>query len=322
MENAQITQNAQLTQNSFFIAQVEQADTITKAVNNIKGLVRIENTTYIARILLAKKIQTIARTAVDTTEGFNRTGFYLPSDNAYRRLSADDKKKAKLKDYYERTFETSLGVKWATIANYLTAYNYLEGQSPDNIGLSVRDWVRLCKGKTQHQLKLPNSVRTPTSQLVIPERARPTAAQRQERSQQLEATRQQEVTRIREETRREIRLQENAPAVGTVQDAVAISNEVTVDTLVATADATFVTPNTPEPPSNATAPSISIREITDEDEDYVDFINEFDDDSTILAQQGTPDEAFELDKERVMRFFKTIPVPLTELKRLWEQSAN
>ena len=135
-----------------------KASTVQEALQGITFFNTLENTSYISKLLCANRFIELCH----TLEINGVTGFYLVSDKRYKAMSKSDKKAHKLETVFAANFPD---YKFKTISEYYREFTNLVKQDERCLNYDAKQWLTLCGGKSQPELRLPNSVHTDKAQL-------------------------------------------------------------------------------------------------------------------------------------------------------------
>lgn len=136
-----------------------KAQTVQQALEGITFFNTLENTSYISKLLCANRFIELCR----TLQINGVTGFYLTSDDVYKASRKEDRKIHKLETVFADNFPD---YKFKTICEYYREFTNLVNQDERCFGYEPKQWLALCGGKNQKELRLPNSVHTDKAQLT------------------------------------------------------------------------------------------------------------------------------------------------------------
>lgn len=150
-----------------------KAATVQEALQGISFFNTLENTSYISKLLCANRFIELCR----SLEINGVTGFYLVSDAHYKNYSKELRKAHKLETVFAANFPD---YKFKTISEYYREFTNLVKQDERCINYDAKQWLSLCGGKSQPELRLPDSVHKDKAELTtaLTERRKKPAAQK------------------------------------------------------------------------------------------------------------------------------------------------
>ena len=136
-----------------------KAATVQEALQGISFFNTLENTSYISKLLCANRFIDLCH----TLEINGVTGFYLVSDTRYKAMDKETRKAHKLETVFAANFPD---YKFKTVSEYYREFRNLVKQDERCINYDAKQWLSLCGGKSQPELRLPNSVHTDKAELT------------------------------------------------------------------------------------------------------------------------------------------------------------